>query len=132
MPNRTDVLSRRAFDDLTPQFYKSLADIEGYTVTVDAETGRERKTWAVIPALSALPATVAPLVVIATQQVERETDVATWNKPAWQVSIAGYFPQITTDNRVVVDGKRLNIVGVEFDSHHKLTRLRAEEYVDGS
>lgn len=49
------------------------------------------------------------------------------SKSPLHVWLSGYYPQIWTNNRAVVDGVTYDILGVEWDSEHTQTRLAVQE-----
>lgn len=111
-----------------PEFYASTLAISRATTTQDPRTGQTVETWAIVSGYESIPAAVAPATLASVSVQTTDRPEGTWSTNKWQVSLAGYYPAIrVTDRAILDDGKTYDIVGVESDSHHQMTRLQAEE-----
>lgn len=122
------LLHPSALPALHRQVYPSLVAIQARTPVIDPESGEETYTWADVPGYEALPARIAPLVTAGISAREEITDKATWAANSWHISLAGYYPAITEEHRVLSpEGRAWNVLGVEHDGNLQTTRIKAEE-----
>ena len=87
--------------------------------------GTPTTTWTVL--LTNVPCAVGPTVtenIRATERVDGDKTVSLFPH---RITLKGYYPQVKTTMRIVVDGVAWAITGVEHDSQRTLTRLMALE-----
>lgn len=105
-------------------FYPSVATIEQATETRDS-FGSPVLAWASVEGLSGIPCRVAPLTIqTPTFSNEAKLELLTYLTTTHHVALQGYYPQIETTMRAVIDGVIWDIQGVEHDGQGSTTRLR--------
>jgi hypothetical protein len=125
-PN-SPIVSTRLMASLAPQFYPSRAEIQQQVVTRDT-LGGELHTWETRPGHEAIPCAVGvrPTPGRNATFESRRSD-ATWLNADRLVQLDGYYPNIDSEDRCVVDEYVLDILGVEHDSHDVQTALLCEQ-----
>ena len=104
--------------------FPSLATIQSRSDS-SGTYGTPTTTWAAL--LTSVPCAVGPMVtenIRATERVDGDKTVSLFPH---RITLRGYYPQVTTAMRVLVDGVAWAITGVEHDSQHTTTRLMALE-----
>ncbi len=102
-------------------FYRSRCTITTYTAENPDTFGQPQPTWITLVNHANLPCAFAPN---SAQEFKRPDMTLAVN--ARIMSIAGYYPGITTKMRATVDGVVYDILSIEPDSHKKTTRLIVE------
>lgn len=102
------------------RFYPSAVVIQAATVT-QRPNGEQVKTWAAF--LTGLRGNLART---ARANMEERGTTLTTVPAEWALNLAGYYPQITVEHRVVVGGTAYNIAAVVHDSLGQSTRLELE------
>ena len=102
--------------------YPSRATVQAATVTSRNAAGEPVTSWAALAGHANLPAALAPT----SGAAERRLAQLTVTTESYTVALAGGYPAITEQMRVVVDGVAYNILAVDLDSHGATTRLLVE------
>lgn len=103
-------------------YFPSFGQIEAATGTPDA-FGEDVPLWEVVPGLEAIPLAISPTPpgdVMRTPEMSRPTDTR-------YALLEGYYPQITTAQRLTVEDQVWTILMVDFDSQHSITRLKLQQ-----
>lgn len=118
------VVHPRLAGTLTPGFYPSTIAIERST-SIQDPSGEPQLTWTAVTGLEAIPAAIAVFNRQAAAELRRADGTIVTD--SWQISLAGYWPEIQAADRIQNEaGEFWDILGVEHDSHQQLTRLKAE------
>lgn len=102
------------------RFFPTSVTIQAATVT-QRPNGEQVKTWATF--LTGLRGNLARST---RANVEQRGTTLTVVPAAWALNLAGYYPQITVEHRVLVGGTAYNIAAVVHDSLSESTRLELE------
>lgn len=103
----------------TADWFPQRCTIQAGTRSRDA-FGEWTDVWNDQPNLVGIPCRRAPQ---SNAGAERQTQEATTTGYQWRAALAGYFPQITTKMRAVIDGVVHDIDNVDWDANHTLTYL---------
>lgn len=105
-----------------PQFFSSTCTIQSLTVSADTYFD-EVDSWSTLH--TAIPCAIAfPGLKGGGMEVKRSD--MTYVVASHIVDLAGYYPDITETMRAVVGSLTLDILLVQADSHHKMTRLTCQ------
>lgn len=122
--HRPSIFDRRMLDAIS-DFYPSKVNIIMGTTEPD-DFGSPVVTSEDL--LVGIEAAIAPFNDIIPISGERKLENLSYNTATYRIGLKGYYPTITTKMIVEFpDGKQYNILGAEFDSHHKTTRLIVNE-----
>jgi head-tail adaptor len=113
------IVDSRMFARLDRRFFTSRATIQMPQSTPDSY-GAPTVTWTTVATLQAMPCYIAPGN---GTEVRGQLLVQTTGQVAIQLS--GYYPQITTSMRALVDGLPYDILSVDHDSQLVSTKLIA-------
>lgn len=106
--------------------FTSLCTIQRPPGTTNAQGGQDLDPthYIDVPGLVNIPCKAAPLVILRPSAAD-ETKLADYTEEGnqQQVVLSGYFPQIQQQDQAVVDGVIYDIVSVQSDSEHIMTRL---------
>lgn len=102
------------------RFFPTSVTIQAATVT-QRPNGEQVKTWATF-----LPGLRGNLARTARANMEERGTTLTTVPAEWALNLAGYYPQIMVEHRVVVGGTAYNIAAVVHDSLGQSTRLELE------
>lgn len=87
-------------------------------------------TWANVAGLTGIGCMRAPEGLMSSRF--RSTEYKTANETAemtpFHILLNGYYPAIMQRYRFVCDGEPLDIIGIEHDSQHTMTRLLCRSY----
>lgn len=110
------------------QFFPSSVTIQDYTV-VRTATGAETRTYAAL--YTNLPCAIAPNQMSPEEAEFHRNDFTRMRiQPvihSHHCTIRGYFPAIGAEMRATSGGVTYDIVAVEHDSQHTMTRLRMRQ-----
>lgn len=108
-------------------FFLSSVDVQISIQTIDT-MGTPIDEWSTI--LEGVPASVAPFHTLLPVSGERLEPSYSYDITTRRIILKGFYPQITDKMFLLFDdGRRFNILGVEFDSHSITTRIVANEVV---
>lgn len=106
------------------EYFRHLCTIE--VATEEANSfGEVNRTWAELSNHERIPCTVGPLPGQPAPQERRRQD-GTMAFETHHIVLRGYYPDIDSEHRAVVNGVVYNILTAESDSHRETTRLRVE------
>lgn len=101
-----------------PNFYPSLCTIQVATET-DSSTGEPISSWADVPELVDIPCRIA-----AQQTREQRNSDQVYSLATHHVALNGYYPEIESEDRAVVDGVIYTIEGpAQHDGNQQMTRI---------
>ena len=112
-----------------PRLLSTLGDLYPSLCTVQLNTpvqddyGQPFEAWAALAGHVELPCAIRPAPIGGGEI--RRSDQTIVIKP-YHVALAGYYPTITEDMRLVSEGKTYDIIRVDHDQMKQTTRLTAE------
>lgn len=118
-------INPRIVTDVGPDVFPLLGTIRRL-VPVLAASGAPSGATNDVTIYQNVPIRLMPLIQMRPTNRETTTDVVRVLN-TWHVALKGYYPNIKEEDTLTVGPTVYNILGIEPDSNHILTRLRVEE-----
>lgn len=118
--NQLGIVHPSLLTRLLTDHYPSTAAIQ-YPVATQDSYGEESEGWSALVGHSAIPCRIAPQAQFSREQ---RNQAQLYAVHVWDVALAGYYPSISEEMRVVVDGTAYDIELVQHDGNQATTHLQ--------
>jgi hypothetical protein len=113
-------VSQKTMDNLVARFYTWRAKIEEQTISHNSD-GSKSLTWSTRAGLGEVPCRMVPLSVRQRQLATMEFTGIEYN-----INIMGYYDEITTTDRITIDGIVWDVISVKPSSGNVQTLIEVK------